>query len=185
MKELIFPHILKPAIDQYGDEPGVIDGDYRATWSEHMDRVSRLCHGLQNQLGVGAHDRFAVLALNGHAYLELWHAAFMGAGVINPLNLRLAPKELAYILEDSGTEVIFADATFAPLVTAARAEMAEDKVRHVVLIGSGDVPHDITYDALLRLANAELPADPEETDPVVLMYTGGTQRVVWEPHRVQ
>ena len=97
-------------IDQFGDKPAVIDGDYRANWREHLDPVAKLSHGLA-YTWVKPEDRFAVLALNGHAYLELWHAAFMGAGVINPLNLRLAPKELAYILEDSATEVVFADAS--------------------------------------------------------------------------
>lgn len=174
MQELIFPQILLPAIEQYADKPGVIDGDYQATWRQHLDRVGHLCSGLANTLKVKPADRFAVLALNSHEYLELWHAAFMGAGVINPLNLRLAPKELAYILEDSATEVVFADATFAPLVAAARAEMSEDKVRCVVLIGDGDAPHDVSYETLLADSANELPPEPQETDPVVLMYTGGT-----------
>jgi long-chain acyl-CoA synthetase len=174
MKELIYPHMFLPAVEQYADCEAVIDGEFRATWSEHLDRVSRLCHALAGTLGIGPSDRFAVLALNGHAYFELWHAAFMGAGVINPLNLRLAPKELAYIVEDSGTEVIFTDATFAPLVAAARSEMERDPIRKVVLIGEGDVPHDASYEALLHDASPVLPREPEETDPVVLMYTGGT-----------
>jgi len=123
MKELIFPHMYGPVMEQYGEAEGIVDGDYRSTWNQHTERVSRLTHALRQQLDVAAADRFAVLALNSHQYLELWHAAFMGAGVINPLNLRLAPKELAYIIQDSGSEVVFADATFAPLVAAARKEM--------------------------------------------------------------
>ncbi len=174
MEELIFPHIFLPAVAQYADKPGVIDGDYRATWQQHLDRISRLSAGLADTLGIQPADRFAVLALNGHAYLELWHAAFMGAGIINPLNLRLAPKELAYILEDSGTEVIFADATFAPLVAAARKEMSLDNVRHVILIGEGDAPHDMKYESLLAASEVRLPPEPAESEPVVLMYTGGT-----------
>ena len=55
------------------------------------------------------------MALNGHQFLECYHAAFLGAGVINPLNLRLAPKELEYILADSGTKVCFTDQFFAPV----------------------------------------------------------------------
>lgn len=174
MKELIYPHMFHPAMEQYAENEAVVDGEFRATWSEHSDRVSRLCHGLANQLGVSPSDRFAVLALNSHEYFELWHAAFMGAGVINPLNLRLAPRELAYIVEDSGTEVIFVDATFAPLVAAARAAMDNDTIRRVVLIGTGDVPHDVSYDTLLSDASPMFPDEPEEDDPVVLMYTGGT-----------
>jgi long-chain acyl-CoA synthetase len=188
VQELVYPHLFIPAVEQYGDKEAIVDGEFRSTWSEHLDRVSRLCHGLANQLGIGSSDRFAVLALNGHAYLELWHAAFMGAGVINPLNLRLAPKELAYIVEDSGSEVIFVDATFAPLVAAARAEMKSDPIRKVVLIGEGDVSHDLGYEALLSGSSAVLPAVPDETDPVVLMYTGGTTGLpkgVLTEHRAQ
>lgn len=175
MQELIFPQMYRSAIEQYGDLEGIIDGDYRGTWSRHDERVSRLAHALAHQLGVTPRDRFAVLSLNSHQYLELWHVAFMGAGIINPLNLRLAPKELAYILGDSGTEVVFTDAIFAPLVAAARAELGgDDPIRRVVLIGEGDVPHDLGYEALLAAAEPIMPAEPDENDPVVLMYTGGT-----------
>ncbi len=175
MKELVYAHGFEPAIAQHGDAEGIVDGSYRSSWSTHAERVHRLSHGLAHQLGVADDGRFAVLALNSHYYLELWHAAFLGAGVINPLNLRLAPKELAYILTDSGTGVVFTDPTFAPLVAAARAEAGDaDPVRQVVLIGEGDVPHDLAYEALLADASPVAPPEPEESDPVVLMYTGGT-----------
>jgi len=175
MQELIFPHMYRPSVEQYGDAEAIVDGDYRSTWREHDERVARLTHALAHQLEVRPEDRFAVLALNSHAYLELWHAAFMGAGVINPLNLRLAPAELAYIIKDSASEVVFTDFMFAPLVAAARKEMgADDPIRKVVLIGAGDVPHDVTYEALLADASPVMCAEPAETDPVVLMYTGGT-----------
>ena len=77
MQELVYPQSFLPAMEQNADKEGVVDGAYRATWGQHLDRVSRLCDALANTLGVQADDRFAVLALNGHAYLELWHAAFM------------------------------------------------------------------------------------------------------------
>ena len=175
MKELIFPHMYFSAVQQYGENEAIVDGDYRSTWNQHTDRVARLTDALAHTLGVSPADRFAVLALNSHTYLELWHAAFMGAGIINPLNLRLAPRELAYILEDSASEVVFTDASFAPLVAAARKEMgAADPIRHVILIGAGDVPHDLVYEEVLASASPVMCGEPEETDPVVLMYTGGT-----------
>ena len=77
-----------------------------STYAEHTDRVLRLGHALRHQLGVEPGDRFAVMALNNHNFLELWHAGFLGAGVVNPLNLRLAPKELEFILSDSGSKVV-------------------------------------------------------------------------------
>ncbi|MEH6611696.1 MAG: long-chain-fatty-acid--CoA ligase [Halioglobus sp.] len=175
MQELIFPHLYRPAIEQYGDVEAIVDGDYRSNWYQHDQRVARLTHALAYQLAIKPEDRFAVLALNSHQYLELWHAAFMGAAVINPLNLRLAPAELAYIIKDSSSEIIFTDALFAPLVAAAREVMgAEDPIRQVILIGDGDAPHDINYEALLAAAEPVMCDEPDENDPVVLMYTGGT-----------
>jgi len=111
------------------------------------------------------------MALNSHCFLELYHAAFLGAGVMNPLNLRLAPKEVEYILRDSGTKVCFTDATFAPLIAQVRAAAG---IEQVVLIGSGDVPHDHKFEHLLEAVSPKMPDEPEESDPVVLMYTGGT-----------
>jgi acyl-CoA synthetase (AMP-forming)/AMP-acid ligase II len=111
----------------------------------------------------------AVMALNSHEFLECYHASFLGGGVINPLNLRLA-EGLEYILADS-EDVCFADAYFAPVIDKVRAACG---IEHVVMIGSGDAPHDVSYEELLASAPPVIPDEPEEDDPVVLMYTGGT-----------
>jgi acyl-CoA synthetase (AMP-forming)/AMP-acid ligase II len=52
--------------------------------------VLRLADALRRELGVRHADRFAVMSVNSHQFLELYHAAFLGAGTVNPLNLRLA-----------------------------------------------------------------------------------------------
>lgn len=170
MKELIYPRHLLQRAQWYSDKVGFIDGAYRATYARHLDRVQRACGALAT-LGIERQDRFAVMALNSHQYLELYHAAFLGAGVINPLNLRLAPKELEYIIRDSGTKVCFVDATFAPAIAQIKQAAG---LQHVVLIGNGDVPHDFAYETLLESAQPIVPVEPEEDDAVVLMYTGGT-----------
>lgn len=172
MKELVYHRLLLPAAERNADRPCVTNAatGVTRTFGEHLERVSRLAGGL-NALGVGRGDRFAVMALNSPEYLELYHAAFLGCGVINPLNLRFAPKELAYVLRDSGTKVCFVDAFFAPLVEAVKADAG---LEDVVLIGAGDGPHTVRYEDLLDTADPVLPEEGEESDPVVLMYTGGT-----------
>jgi long-chain acyl-CoA synthetase len=171
VKELVYHRQLLATASRLADKPAFFDGPYRATYGEHVDRVLRLADGLRAELGVGRGDRFAVMALNGHQYEELYHAAFLGAGVVNPLNLRLAPKELAFILSDSETKVCFTDATFAPLIDGVRGEA---EIERVVLIGEGDVPHDVRYEDLIAAGKPIVPQEPDEDDPVVLMYTGGT-----------
>jgi acyl-CoA synthetase (AMP-forming)/AMP-acid ligase II len=171
MKDLVYHRSLIPVSTRFADKVGVIDGEYTGTFSQHLDRVLRLADGMQSQLGIGRSERFAVLALNSHEYLEMYHAGFMGRGVINPLNLRLAPKELEFILKDSDCRVVFVDAPFANVVERVRKDAGVEKV---VLIGEGDVAHDVKFDELIDAGRAVVPEEPEEEDPVILMYTGGT-----------
>jgi long-chain acyl-CoA synthetase len=175
MKELVFHRSFLPAMDRWGSKIGFHDGDYHATFAQHRDRVLRLVDAMQTELGIGRGDRFAVMSTNSHQYLELYHAGFLGAGIINPLNLRLAGKELQFILADSGCEVVFVDSLFADHLVRNIAEVRNElPLRHVVLMGESDAPHDMDYEDLIEAGRVVEPDEPEEEDPVVLMYTGGT-----------
>lgn len=171
VKELVYHRSLIPASSRYSDKTAVIDGAYRATYGQHLDRVLRLANGMTRELNLAKGDRFAVLSLNSHEYIELYHAGFLGGTMINPLNLRLAPLEMEYILKDSGTEVVFVDPPFAHMVDRARHAAG---IKKVVLMGAGDVAHDLTVDDLIASGSAAIPDEPDEDDPAILMYTGGT-----------
>ena len=171
MKELVYHHSLLPAAERFGAKTASIDADMTVTYAEHVERVLRLSDSVRTNLGIDRGDRFAVMALNSHHYLELYHAAFLGAGVVNPLNLRLAPKELEFILSDSETRVCFVDQFFAKQIEQVRGNTKLDKV---VLIGGGDVPHDAEYEEIVAAGTPSVPPEPEEDDTVILMYTGGT-----------
>jgi long-chain acyl-CoA synthetase len=173
MKELVFHRLLLPTVERQASSPAVIDAETgrAVTFAEHLDRVARLASAMRTELGVQPGDRIAVLGLNSLPFMELWHAALLGAAVINPLNIRFSPEELAFVLTDSGCRVCFVDRNFAPVIDQIREKAG---LRTVVLWGEGDVPHDVSYEKLLAAGAPEVPAEPEEGDPAVLMYTGGT-----------
>ena len=170
MRELVYHRFLLPVVERYAGKTAVIDGEFSATYEQHLDRVMRLGDALRG-MGVGPGDRFAVMGLNGHQFLELYHASLLTGAVINPLNLRLAPKELEFILSDSGSKVCFADGFFGTAIDKVRQEAG---LEQVVLIGSGDVPHEIGYEDLVASGEPRLPDEPDEDAPSILMYTGGT-----------
>ena len=175
VKELIGHQVLLPSFERWAGEVGFHDGDYHATFAHHGDRVLKLADAMSKELALKRGDCFAVMSVNSHQFLELYHAAFLGGAVINPLNLRLAGRELQQILADSGTEVAFVDELFAGHFLRNIEPVRGDlPLRKVVLIGSGDFEHDIDYEHLLELGRPEVPPETEEDDPVVLMYTGGT-----------
>ncbi len=171
-KELIFHRIFLPTVKRNSDRPCTTNAatGVTRTFAEHLDRVTRAIAGLQG-LGVGRSDRFALMMANSPEYLELFHAALLGGGVVNPLNLRFAPAELAYVLKDSGSKVCFVDKLFAPLIDSVKAEAG---LEHVILVGDGDVAHTMTYSDMLASSEPVIPDEGEESDPVILMYTGGT-----------
>jgi long-chain acyl-CoA synthetase len=183
MKELVFPRFLLPRAEMLADKVAFVDVThegvrYEGTFGTHVERVLRLSTAMHDQLGLGKSDRFAVLAMNSHEFLELYHAAFFGAAIINPMNIRFTPAELAYVLSDSGSSVVFTDPVFATLIQRARDEEGA-KVSNVVVIG-GETPGTdgetgmISYEELLASSEPKTPREPAESDPVVLMYTGGT-----------
>jgi acyl-CoA synthetase (AMP-forming)/AMP-acid ligase II len=171
--ELNFTRILKRGL-MHANEQALVDlgNGHDVTYRQHIDRVSRLIQVLKS-LGIAPTDRVGVLAGSCHEYIELWHACLCGAAIINPLNNRLAPEEIVYILNDSATSVIFVDATYAPVIHGIRSRLPH--LTTVVLIGQTDAPHDLRYDDLISgLSPAPLPPEPDDVAPAVLMYTGGT-----------
>jgi acyl-CoA synthetase (AMP-forming)/AMP-acid ligase II len=173
VKELIWHRQLLPAVSRNATRPFLTDTGTGATttYGEHGSRVLRLASALRKELGVEPGDRVAVMSLNSAGFEELYHAGMLGACVINPLNLRFAPRELAHVLSDSATKVVFVDVWFAGLIDSIRESAG---VRTVVLMGEGDVPHDHRYEDLVTAGEELAPAEPEEDDPALLMYTGGT-----------
>lgn len=180
VKELVYPRLLLPRAERHAQKEGFVDVTsggvrYRGTFATHVERLRRLCGALSDELGVKGGDRFAVLAMNGHEFIELYHAALFGAGIVNPLNIRFTAAELGYVLADSGTKVVFTDPVFASLVHEAR-QYEGTKVESVVVFGGPppDGSGALDYEELLSRAAPKLPPEPEEDDPAVLMYTGGT-----------
>ncbi len=185
MKELVYPRFLLPRAERLADKTAFVDVTrdgirYEGTFGAHIDRMLRLSSALESELGVKSGDRFAVLAMNGHEFFELYHAALFGAGVINPLNIRFTPAELAYVLADSDSRVVFTDPIFASLIDRAVEEEGA-KIDKMVIIGGQDgdglVGRDantVSYEDLLAAGVPTMREEPEEDDPAILMYTGGT-----------
>ncbi len=173
MKELVWHRQLLPAVDRNATAPFLTDTGTGTTtsYAEHGSRVLRLANAMRKELGVEPGDRVAVMSLNSGAFEELYHAGMLGAAVLNPLNLRFAPRELTHVLSDSVTKVVFVDVWFAGVIDSVREAAGVEKV---VLMGEGDGPHDVRYEDLIAAGEEVVPPEPEEDDAALLMYTGGT-----------
>jgi fatty-acyl-CoA synthase len=133
--------------------------------------------GALRQAGIQAGDRVAFLGANCHRLLEAYYGVPEAGAVLLPLNIRLAPDELAFILNDSGATILFVEKQFLGLVESFRKSLRTVKM-FVQLDGSPDVPwlDPRNYDALLAAATphrADI-GSIDENSLAELFYTSGT-----------
>ena len=167
---------LKKALDLYPGRVGVVDGDRSFTYGQIGDRVSGLARFFQAQ-AIQPGDRISILEVNSHAFLEAYYAAAGIGAILNPLNYRLAAKEMAYILNDSGTRWLVAGSRFAPVVKSVLAE--DTPLKGVVWTDEppGDLPGTpyFNYDEAIQNHSGSFePVTVDENDVAHLYYTSGT-----------
>jgi fatty-acyl-CoA synthase len=90
------------------------------TWAQIQERVSGVAAALW-QRGVKAGDRIAIMMTNRPEFLETMFAASAIGAIVVPVNFRLAPDEIAYILTDSGASLLVVEEATAAAAASARA----------------------------------------------------------------
>jgi fatty-acyl-CoA synthase len=114
---------LRYAEQQYPGRTAVVCGHERFTYSQLAERVSRLAGALR-KIGVKPGDRVAFLSLNCHRLLEAYFGVLEAGAVLLPLNIRLAPDELAFILNNAEARTLFLEKEFTSLVNSFRPKLS-------------------------------------------------------------
>jgi fatty-acyl-CoA synthase len=167
---------LRYAREQFPSKTAIVCGSERFTYRQFGERALRLAGALPG-LGVKPGDRVAFLSGNCHRLLEAYYGVLEAGAVLLPLNIRLAPNELAYILNDSETKVLFYESQFQPLVEAFRRDL--NSVGCFVLLDAEPAntwTSPENYEALLEAAEP-VQADLMQVDENALgelFYTSGT-----------
>jgi fatty-acyl-CoA synthase len=143
------------------DQAAIVDDDVTLTYAEVDRRTNALANELA-RMGIGEHDRLAVLCRNGAAFVEaIVAAAKLGADVL-PLNTSFAAGELEKVLAREQPPVLIHDSKFDELVSSARLE------------GSVTRLATETLDELIERGRDDPPASPEEEGRTVILTSGTT-----------
>ena len=140
------------------------------TYGELNARAGKVA-GLLVAAGVKPGDRVAWLGRSRETFFEIFFGAAAARACLAPINSRLAIPEIAFILQDSGANLLFVTPDF---FAAARAVVAQVN-RPIRLIGVGGEAEGIeSYEVLRDAATvSSLPA-PTAADDVLQLYTSGT-----------
>ena len=142
------------------------------TWAELRRRVAALAGALSRR-GVGFGDRVMILMLNRTEFVESVLAVNMLGAIAVPLNFRLTPAEIAFLVEDCGAGAMITEAVLAPVATGVRAMQP---LLHMVVVAGG-TPDDgvLGYeDVLNEPGGGPRPVDIPDDSPALIMYTSGT-----------
>jgi acyl-CoA synthetase (AMP-forming)/AMP-acid ligase II len=141
------------------------------TYGEFDERVNRTANLLAS-LGLSKGDRVAILSRNCPEYVEFYFANGRLGSVSVPLNFRLAPAELEYIINDSEAVALVVSAEYVDTIAEIRDRLPT--VRHFFCL-EGPKEDWIDYAAAVSAAPASQPhADVHEDDLLYQMYTSGT-----------
>ncbi len=161
------------AATYFADKVGIVDGDQSFTYRTFAERTHRLANALVG-LGVQPGDRVSFITYNTHQLLEAYYGVLEAGAVLNPVNIRLTPREIAYILDHAGSRIVFFHRDFMPLVEALVPQLST-RPRFVILEGEpGGIASD-EYEAVLAAGSTD-PRSPQidENALAELFYTSGT-----------
>ncbi|MDF2722412.1 MAG: menE2 [Paenibacillus sp.] len=129
--------------------------------------VEHIASRLYGDYGVRKGERVAILLGNCIEYALVFFACARIGAIAVPLNTRLTPKELRFMLEQSGSMALVTDTEFAE-------KAADADTGCVKFIVGGERERFIAFESLTAPAAPAPQTDIDEQQPLYIMYTSGT-----------
>jgi len=158
-------HWLQRAANIYPDNPALLRGTkVVANYREFARRAKALAAALAENFNVRPGDRVSLVAKNHTRYLEVMYAIWFAGAIVVPINAKLHPREVAWILENSDSNLVFTDTAHLDEIS----EVLPSCVDNIVDIESPQ------YGKLRQAEPLEEPVTRALDDTAWLFYTSGT-----------
>ena len=146
-------------------------GGSALTYAAFAERIVATARALKSALGIARGDRVAILSLNHPDYLVAFYACARLGAMLVPLNWRLAPPELAFILRDASVKALLVQRAFDTVI----GQLAET-LPGVHLVGIDHVPAGgVLLDDLIGAASGDGRQPHVDLElPLLIVYTSGT-----------
>jgi len=157
-----------------------VEGDlHRYTYADAERRACRVAHAL-DRMAVDAGERVATLAWNGYRHFELYFGVSGSGRVLHTVNPRLAPDQIAWIVNHAEDRALCFDMTFLPIIKGIWRHCPT--VKHwIALCDAAALPADSGIDGLQSYEAWIAPESDryswpsfDERAAATLCYTSGT-----------
>jgi len=175
---LLIKQLWHTTLMQAPDQLVVYRDITRLTYRQLRERIGRLASSLAS-LGVEAGDTVGVLDWDSNRCLEAYFAVPMMGAVLQTVNVRLSPEQIAYTIDHAGSSVLLVNDDFVPMLEGIREQLP--KVKRLILMSdratpqTGGLPFAGEYEELLRGASPDYDfPDFDENTLATTYYTTGT-----------
>jgi acyl-CoA synthetase (AMP-forming)/AMP-acid ligase II len=158
---------------RFASRLAVVCGEDRLTYAELDERVSRAANVLRTN-GCGRGSMVAWVGQNCHRAFELVLACAKLGAALCPVNWRMSPAEMRFVLDDLEPQVVFWQETeIGATVAAVRSQGPRDARRGGPIWIRHDTDDTEGYEALLKQASSDDPVERiDPFSPVLVIYTG-------------
>ncbi|MBB6407781.1 fatty acid--CoA ligase [Mesorhizobium sangaii] len=175
---LLIKQLWHTPLVQAPDQEIVYRDVRRFTYRQLRERIGRLASSLAG-LGVAAGDTVGVLDWDSNRFLEAYFAVPMMGAVLQTVNVRLSPEQIAYTIDHAGPSVLLVNDDFVPVLEGIRQQLP--KVKTLIVMSDRAVPQTGSlsfageYEHLLAGASADYDfPDFDEDTLATTFYTSGT-----------
>jgi fatty-acyl-CoA synthase len=175
---LILKQLWHTPLSQSPDQEIVYRDRTRLTYRQLGQRIGRLASAL-DKLGVRSGDTIGVLDWDSNRFLEAFFAIPMMGAVLQTVNVRLAPEQIAYTINHAGASTLLVNDEFVGLLEGLMPQLP--KVKTLVALSDrpspepGRLAFEGEYESLLAAASADYDfPDFDENTQATTFYTTGT-----------
>jgi fatty-acyl-CoA synthase len=175
---LILKQLWHAPIVQAPDQEIIYRDLKRFTYRAIRERIGRLASAL-HYIGVRPGDTVGVLDWDSNRFLEAFFAVPMMGAVLQTVNVRLSPEQIAYTINHAKCSTLIVNDEFVGLVEGVKSKLMNLK-RMVVISDqpaprTGDLPFVGEYETLLAAATPDYDfPDFDENTQATTFYTTGT-----------
>ena len=163
--------VIRFQAQERGDQVAfTFEGDELTYGQLHLNS-NRAANGLI-ALGVKPGDRVAYMGKNSHIYFEILAGVAKVGAVMTPINWRLAPPEVSYIVNDCQARILFIGPEFTELMRQIKPSLIHVETIFGSEAADGDIPDYRTWRDGFADTDANIPCAAD--DDAIQLYTSGT-----------
>ena len=160
--------------NRYPQKTAIIYKGKRITYSELNSKVNQIARGLLD-FGIGVGDKVGYLLPNSNQLIEIYFAIQKIGAIAVPLNFRLVPREISYLVNAGDCKALIFSDQFISKVDAIKLELP--KLKFFICSGNSS-QHYWNLESIAEMNSEEEPLLFQNENALSrIQFTGGTTGV--------